>query len=772
MATFDGRRVEFTNRDKVMYPATGTTKGDVIEYFLGVAPAMLPHLRCRPVTRKRWPNGVDHDAFFEKNLPDSAPHWLPARRIEHRARTVRYPLIESVAGLAWLGQQAALEAHVPQWRFTGIGAVGPDSAIGPATRLVFDLDPGEGVTLTQCAEVAQAIRDRLDEIGLPAFPVTSGGKGIHLYVPLADRPIRSASASTLAHRVATILEQQWPDRVTARMSRTRRAGKVFIDWSQNHANKTTICPYSLRGRAEPTVAAPRTWAELEDPQLRQLRYDEVIERLRRDGDLLAGLDPDTGTGQDAADRLADYRSKRDPRRTPEPIPHANAAPAPGPGATFVVQEHHATRLHWDFRLERDGVLVSWAVPKNLPDDPGENRLAIQTEDHPLEYGGFAGDIPKGEYGGGHVEIYDRGTYDTEKWRDDEVIVDLHGDRLSGRYALIRTGGTQWLVHRMKPGPAQGDQASSDLSSGGLPSGLRPMLATAGTVSGLDPDEWAFEGKYDGYRVLVEVDGGRLRLVSRSGRDLTADYPALAGLGEDLRNHRAVLDGELVVTDPSGAPSFALLQDVRRRAEVVLYLFDVLHLDGVSLLHKRYDDRRRVLESLARMLTRAEVPDRIGGTGAQALAESGRRGLEGVVAKRRDSTYLPGRRGSAWIKEKHWNAAEVVIGGFRRGEGSRAATFGSLLLGLPGEGGLRYLGRVGTGFTEAQLSSLAERLGELGCADSPFVEELPAADRKDACWVRPELVGEVRYAEQTASGHLRHPSWRGLRPDKSPGELGG
>src|SRR6201992_1587175 len=492
-------RVKLTNADKVLYPAAGTTKADIFDYYVRVSEVMVPHIAGRAATRKRWPNGVDEPSFFEKQLAASAPEWLPRASITHRSGTTTYPIIDSVDGLAWIAQQAALEVHVPQWRFAAEWTrKGEQLKPGPATRLVFDLDPGEGVTMPQLAEVARAVRDLIADIGLTTFPLTSGSKGPHLSTPL-EKPVSSRGAVTLAKRVAQQLEKSMPKLVTATMTKSLRAGKVFLDWSQNNGSKTTIAPYSLRGREYPTVAAPRSWDELDDKKLCHLRYDEVLKRVERDGDLLAPLDADVRT----PDRLTKYRGMRDASKTPEPVP--SAQPAAGQGNTFVIQEHHARRLHYDFRLERDGVLVSWAVPKNLPETTSVNHLAVHTEDHPLEYGSFEGSIPKGEYGAGKVVIWDSGTYDTEKFREDEVIVNLHGNRISGRYALIQTKGDQWLAHRMK------DQNVFDFGE------IAPMFATHGSVASLKTGQWAFEGKWDGYRLLVEVDHGRMRLRSRNGR---------------------------------------------------------------------------------------------------------------------------------------------------------------------------------------------------------------------------------------------------------------
>ncbi|MFI9506134.1 ATP-dependent DNA ligase [Nocardia sp. NPDC052566] len=750
--------VDLTNLDKVLYPATGTTKGEVIAYYSAIAPAMLPHIAARPVTRKRWPNGVDEPSFFEKNLPDHAPSWIERHTIDHSDRRVVYPVIDSEAGLAWIGQQAALEVHVPQWCFDG-------DEMGPATRLVFDLDPGHGAGLAECAKVALAVREMVEGIGLRAYPVTSGSKGIHIYVPL-ERVLGPGGASTVAKQVAANLEQLHPDLVTATMAKAARGRKVFLDWSQNNPSKTTIAPYSMRGRSEPNAAAPRSWAEIEDrKRLRQLRFDEVLARWRADGDLLAELDTPESTAPDA---LAKYRSMRDPASTPEPVPAQR--PTPGAGNRYVVQEHHARRLHWDVRLERDGVLVSWAVPKGPPTSSEQNRLAVHTEDHPLEYLEFHGAIPKGQYGAGEMTIWDSGTYDTEKWRDDEVIVEFHGHRLNGRYALIRTNGNQWLMHLMREQPSRasaeeepngadaqpiraGELSNGPAGSAPLPRGLAPMLATQGAVGDLTDAEWCFETKWDGFRLIAEIDSGTMILRSRQGNVVTSRYPGIGALARELAGHRVVLDGEAVVFDDHGVANLGLLQADAARA--VFVAFDVLYLDGTSLVRKRYSDRRRVLEALAANAPSMRVPPRLDGPGDTALRYSREQGLEGVVAKRKDSVYLPGKRGHSWVKQRNWRTQRVVIGGWRRSE---AREFKSLLVGIPHEGRLYYVGRVGTGFGEADMRDLAKRLGRLERKTSPFDNELTAEERESAVWVTPKIGGTVRFMNWTEQGRLWHPAW--------------
>jgi len=464
--SIDGHRITLTHLDKVLYPETGTTKRDVLGYYADIASVMLPHVRDRAATRKRWVHGVGTaddpgQMFFQKNLDDSTPSWVKRRSIEHSDHSNDYPLVNDLATLTWLGQIAALEIHVPQWRFgrTGVRR-NPD-------RLVLDLDPGPGVSLRDCAEIAVITRDILVGMGLDPYPVTSGSKGIHVYAAL-DGTQTSDQVSSVAHELARALEADHPDRVVSDMKKSLRDGKVLVDWSQNNGNKTTIAPYSLRGRLTPTVAAPRTWRELASKNLAQLDYREALRRVKRRGDPLAEVE-NAGTASleptpehqasfeatdDARDRLEIYRSKRDASKTPEPVP-ANPS-TPSNGMSFVIQEHHARRLHYDFRLEHDGVLVSWALPKGVPTEYKTNHLAVQTEDHPLEYGTFEGTIPAGEYGGGTVTIWDSGTYELEKWRDDkEVIIVLHGEKHPAhRYALIHTGGegkaeNNWLIHLMK-----------------------------------------------------------------------------------------------------------------------------------------------------------------------------------------------------------------------------------------------------------------------------------------------------------------------------------
>jgi bifunctional non-homologous end joining protein LigD len=462
-----------------------------------------------------------------------------------------------------------------------------------------------------------------------------------------------------------------------------------------------------------------------------------------------------------AEQLGEYRRKRDPARTPEPMGEGRAAEG---ALRFVVQEHHATRLHWDLRLERDGVLVSFAVPNALPVEPGVNRKAVHTEDHPIEYLDFHGEIPQGEYGGGTMTIWDRGTYEVLKWEERKIEVALHGERglAEGRYALFPTGPDpkDWMIHRMDP-PADPDREP-------MPDRLVPMLATAGKLPAGDDREWAFEIKWDGVRAVAYSEPGTLRFESRNLRDITAAYPELSRLNRALSHHSAVLDGEIVAFDEAGRPSFGLLQRrmhvtgesaARRLAKtvpVVYVIFDLLWLDGHSLMGLPYAERRARLAELGLRGERWQAPEHVVGDGAAVLAASAAQGLEGVMAKRLSSGYEPGRRSRDWVKVKNKRREDVVIVGWLPGEGRRRDRIGALLVARDG----RYAGRVGTGFDGAELDRLAALLGPLERSGPP-VEGTKGVPR-GAVWVEPRHVAEVEFAEWTAEGMLRHPSYKGLK----------
>ncbi|HMD56645.1 MAG TPA: DNA ligase D [Solirubrobacteraceae bacterium] len=477
------------------------------------------------------------------------------------------------------------------------------------------------------------------------------------------------------------------------------------------------------------------------------------------------------------DPLARYSAKRNFQQTPEPAAGAaGGAAEQAAQPRFVIHEHHARRLHWDLRLEHDGVLASWAIPKGLPQEPRENRFAAATEDHPLEYLDFAGEIPKGQYGAGTISIWDRGTYECLKWEPRKVEVALHGERARGRYALFAIDDgdepRDWMIHRMDP-PA-------DPTREPMPRHLAPMLARAGTLPD-DDGSWAYEIKWDGVRALAYSQPRELTLESRNRKAVTDRYPELGALNRVLGSHEAILDGEIVAFDERDRPSFETLQrrmnlasgaQARRLAStrpVTYMIFDLLWLDGHSLMELPYVERRARLSELGLAGERWQTPEHLLAGGAALLKASAEQGLEGIVAKRLSSTYTPGLRTAAWIKVKTAARQEFVVGGWLPGKGRRRESIGALLLGVhERDGSLRYVGRVGSGLADQELQHLQRLLSKLERPDSPF--GVGAAPPREAVYCDPRLVVEVRFTEWTAGGNLRHPTYLGLREDKAPEEV--
>jgi bifunctional non-homologous end joining protein LigD len=456
--------------------------------------------------------------------------------------------------------------------------------------------------------------------------------------------------------------------------------------------------------------------------------------------------------------LTSYERKRDPAKTPEPFGNAKRGRKP----IFVVQRHDARRLHYDFRLELDGALASWAVPKGVPLEPGQQHLAVHVEDHPLEYAQFEGTIPAGQYGAGSVEIWDRGTFElVERKRDGGLTVRLHGERLDGTWALVpaNLSGEEknWLIVRKRDTEATGPT--------GPRRDYKPMLAslTDALPSGTD---WTYEVKWDGYRALARVTSNEATLLSRNDNDFTERFDVVArALPHALRTPDCVLDGEVCALDERGRASFSAMQ--QGGATLVYYVFDLLELEGVPLVDLPLRERRERLEAL---LVPGNQHVRLSESfddGAALFKAAQDAGLEGIMAKRPGSRYAEGKRTRDWLKLKMRSRQEFAICGYTKGQGRRAGSFGALVLGVRRGDELVFVGNCGTGFTEQEIERLLAKLRPLERATSPFaaVPKMPRVRQGDVAWVEPKLVCEVEFVEWTHDGHLRAPSYQGLREDK-------
>ena len=479
---------------------------------------------------------------------------------------------------------------------------------------------------------------------------------------------------------------------------------------------------------------------------------------------------------------SEYDAKRDFEVTSEPRSDAvdgDVDPLQAPaGETFVIQQHHATALHHDLRLEmlngETPVLVSWAVPKGLPRRRGDRHLAIRTEDHPIGYADFSGTIPEGEYGGGVVRIFDRGTYEIVGRSDDRLTFRLQGDRLMGIWHLISTGiqggREQWLAIMSEDQRPPGDERPA----------LKPMLATLASAPFDDP-AWTFEPKWDGIRALA-VCTDETRLISRNDKDITVAYPELHGLHDHVVALDAVLDGEIVAFD-DGVPSFQRLQQrmhlrdpgrieqMASQVPVVYMAFDLLFIDGSDLTGLELGERRRILEEAVVAADWLQLSPVVEEAGVALFAASAEQGLEGIMAKRTASSYRPGARSRDWLKVKVTFDADVVIVGWTEGEGRRAGGMGSLVMAVYDDGALRYVGNVGTGFDDAALQDARRRLDELPATEVPFAADVVRSrpELRTANWVSPVLVARVEHRQLTDAGRLRAPSFQGFREDLAPEE---
>ena len=466
----------------------------------------------------------------------------------------------------------------------------------------------------------------------------------------------------------------------------------------------------------------------------------------------------------AKPKLAEYKRKRDPKKTPEPFGDGKQGDAP----IFVVQRHDARRLHYDFRLERNGALASWAVPKGVPLEPGQQHLAVHVEDHPLEYATFAGEIPKGEYGGGTVEIWDHGTYELlEEKPNGGLTVRLHGERLDGLYALVpaKLSGDpkNWLILRKKDDSAPAARPARS---------YRPMLASsADTVP--KGDDWLHEIKWDGYRIVASVAGSEASLRTRKDQDYTKRFEKVAReLVKALKTTDAVVDGEVCALDDDGRPSFSAMQQGKPETPLVYFVFDLLEVEGEPVVDLPLEERRARLERLLDKRNRTVRFSETFDDGDALLDAAKQQRLEGILSKRLGSRYLPGRRSREWLKIKPRGDQEFVIAGYTKGQGRRANTLGSLVLATYEDGKLTYSGNVGTGFSDREIDRLLSKLKPLVRDSTPFesVPKMPRIRKGDVIWVEPKLVAQVVFVEWTHDGHLRAPSYQGLREDKDATEV--
>jgi bifunctional non-homologous end joining protein LigD len=765
------QKIEISNLDKVLWPDDGVVKAELIEYYLKIAPTILTHIKGRPLSFVRFPDGIYGESFFQKNRPDWAPPWLDHERVGGGEDKLDYVFAKDEAHMVWIANHACLEVHQIHARRPRLEH--PD-------YVVFDLDPPEGYPFVDVVAMALELREHVEPFGYHIFVKTTGNKGVHIVAPLEPK-WSFDEVFAAAKAIAQPFVRSHRDSATLHIKKDARQGKVLVDVFRNRPAQTIVAPYSVRGSQGAPVSMPLSWEALEgleNPRQHNLRnvIDTVVAngdaweaigaysaRLHTDKSAAPKAKKDVGSARThkTHDQLESYAGKRSFDKTPEPRPQVDLKE----GSAFVVHRHHASRLHYDLRLEQDGVLKSWAVPKGLPPRPGIKRLAVNVEDHPLEYLTFEGVIPKGEYGAGPMWVYASGKFEVTNDKKDSFYFWLSSPELTAEYRLINTKGKDWLLERV-------DKPQIDWVAGTV----EPMLAESRSEPPSVGD-YLYEVKWDGIRASISIDEGEVTIRTRSQRDVTASFPELTLPDESFRATSAIFDGEIVCLDDAGRPIFTDvmgriqargergIERARARHPAVCYLFDCLYLDGRPIVNEPLTRRREWLTDAVKPDSTYRVSEVV--DDGRALFEAAKTlGLEGIMAKDPEGTYLPGRRSDSWVKIKVRQTTECLVLGFTEGKGDRKSHFGALHLGWESDKGLTYLGKVGSGFNAKTFNSVLKELKGVAEIARP-IDEKPVDDAQTV-WIEPRLMCEVQYASLTNMGTLREPVFIRMRADLTKG----
>ncbi len=758
------RVVELSNLEKVLYPEDHVLKAEVIEYYLKLAPTILNHLKGRALSLVRYPDGIYGEQFFQKHRPDWTPDWIDYKRLGQE-RTKEYIVAREEATLVWLANLACLEIH--QIHSFSEKSDLPD-------YIVYDLDPPEdgSLELKKLVGIAFDLKEHLERYNYHPFVKTTGGKGLHIVTPIDARYSFEECFQT-AKKIASDFINKHAE-TTLHIKKEARKGRVLVDIYRNRPSQTIISAYSLRGRAGATTSTPITWDELETMKsLSDWNLKTTLNRVLTEGDaweqirgwavplhtdkrvVVAKALPQNDRHK-TPEQLSEYEKKRDFNKTPEPL----TSEGESMGNRFVIQRHHASHLHYDLRLEQDGTLKSWAIPRGMPPAPGVKRLAVQTEDHPLKYLNFEGEIPKGEYGGGMMWVYAQGRYEITKEKKNGFYFRLAGKEISAEYRMHLMKGKEWLLERV-------DHPQLDFFS----KPLKPMLAESSKRVPIG--DYYYELKWDGIRALVYLNEGQLRIYSRNQNEITSQFPELHCPEDAFRINNAIFDAEIVCLDPDGKANFKKVikrlmskknfDYESKRSPAYCYLFDCIYMDGRSLTGDPQERRKQwLVDSVRKGETNYRVSESIE-DGNEFFEASKLMGLEGIMAKEKEGRYVIGKRSSAWIKVKVKETKDCLIIGFTQGEGDRQRYFGSLQIAEKVGEELIYRGRVGTGFDDNQLKLLTTQFIDLVTNQRGI--EVEVHEEKKTVWIRLHLRCEVEYSMITENGTFRDPVFKKLLDSK-------
>ncbi|MBS1544944.1 MAG: non-homologous end-joining DNA ligase [Bacteroidetes bacterium] len=764
--TIGKHKVELSNLDKVLFPEDHIVKAEVIEYYLKIAPTLLNHVKGRALTLIRFPDGIHGEMFYQKNRPDWAPDWIEFAKLGKEEKK-DYIIATEPATLVWLANLASLELHQLHSRKPNFE--NPD-------YMVFDLDPPEGFDFTKVVPIAFELRRHIEQFGYTAFAKTTGGKGIHICCPIETRHDFHTVFET-AQLIAQPFVDSHQSETTLHIKKEARKGRILIDIYRIRSGQSIVSPYSLRGRVGAPVSMPLKWDELEHLKSpKEHNIHNALDKVLRDGDAWEGIDAyavdlhnhrkkviakqlPVSRKRKTPEQLESYEKKRDFSKTSEP----QARVADGTGSSFVVHRHHASHLHYDLRLEQDGVLKSWAVPRGLPPHPGVKRLAVQTEDHPMKYLTFDGKIPKGQYGGGDMWIYALGKYQITKDKKDGFYFRLNSKEVNGEYRIYKIKEKEWLLERV-------DTPQVNY----LHDMIEPMLADS-MSSVPKGKEYLYEVKWDGIRAMITLEDGQVKIRSRNNNDITAQFPELQAGDKAFRATCGLFDAEIVCLDKAGRPDFKKVihrlmstgetnvQKQSKASPAYCYVFDCLYLDGRPLVNEPMARRKEWLKDAIKTDSNYRVSEIIE-DGASLFEAAKEHGLEGIMAKRSDSKYYPGRRTDGWLKIKVRQTSDCYIVGYTEGKGNRQSTFGALQIAEKVGHDLHYRGKVGTGFDDSMMKEILAMLKKQKNAAQPPMKGGKVVDEKITTWLEPSLVAEVSFAQLTRDQMYREPVFVKLRPD--------
>jgi bifunctional non-homologous end joining protein LigD len=760
------RKIELSNLDKVLFPEDGVLKAEIIEYYLNIAPTLLNHVKGRALTLIRFPDGIHGEMFYQKNRPEWAPDWIEFEELGKEKKD--YIIATEPATLVWLSNLASLELHQLHGRRPNFDY--PD-------YMVFDLDPPEGYDFKKVVPIALKLKEHIENFGYTPFAKTTGGKGIHICCPIEPR--------WDFHQVfeaAQLIAQPFVDAnkdTTLHIKKDARKGRVLIDIYRIRSGQSIVSPYSLRGRVGAPVSMPLKWEEIANLKS-PLEYNikTALEKVNAEGDAWEGIDAyavELHTDRKAKpkakklplnkkhkspEQLESYEKKRDFSKTPEPA----AKILEEAGTNFVVHRHHASRLHYDLRLEKDGVLKSWAVPKGLPPHPGVKRLAVQTEDHPMEYLKFDGVIPKGQYGAGEMWIYALGKYQITKDKKDGFYFRLSSKEVTGEYRIHKMKDKEWLMERV-------DEPQINY----LKQNVHPMLAELGDEIPKGND-YIYEVKWDGIRALIALEDGQVRIRTRNDIDITAQFPELHNAEKSFRATNGLFDAEIVCLDSVGKPMFkkvinrmsangeSNIKSLIRSNPAYCYVFDCLYLDGRPLINEPLMQRKEWLKDAIKSGETSYRVSEMEEDGESLFEAAKEHELEGIMAKRKDGKYFPGKRSDLWQKIKVRQGCDCVILGYTKGKGERGITFGALQIAEKKGEELYYRGKVGTGFDDDTIKEILKTLKKLKEIRKPELKGGKVVDEKITTWIEPVTIAEINYSKFTPDQMFREPVFVRLRPD--------